>query len=117
VVSFTAGDDMIWGCCQCTACQLSVQSHAVFPKKTKTRMVWNQFPWMIIYSYDHLLPPPILHLEEDQSPPWLISLCKNLRPDFTLDLLTSKLVMLDSRHNDGNLMSVSGQITSNYFWS
>lgn len=48
-----------------------------------------------------------------------ISLCKNLlRPDFTLDLLTSKLdVMLDSRHNDGNLMSVSGQITSNYFWS
>jgi hypothetical protein len=47
----------------------------------------------------------------------LISPCKNLRPDFTLGLLTSKLVMLDSRHNDGNLMSVSGQITSNYFWS
>lgn len=78
-------------------------------------MVWNQFPWMIIYSYDHLLPPPILHLEEDQSPPWLISLCKNLRPDFTLDLLTSKMVMLDSRHNDGNLMSVSGQIYQQLF--
>jgi hypothetical protein len=82
VVSFTAGDDMIWGHCQYIACQLSVQSHAVFPKKTKTRMEWNQFPWMIIYSYDHLLPPPILHLEEDQSPPWLISLCIKPPPRF-----------------------------------
>jgi hypothetical protein len=37
VVSFTAGDDMIWGCCQCIACQLSVQSHAVFPKENKNQ--------------------------------------------------------------------------------